>query len=216
MTKLKYIIGLCIFGAIMFLVINLTVHLKSKKHIYSNITDVPSCYTGIVLGAMVSHSGELSYILKDRVDAAIDLYKVNKIQRFLLSGDHGLTNYDEVNSMKIYLLEKGIDTCDIFLDHAGFDTYSSLTRAKEIFQVKNAIIISQRFHLPRAVYIARKKGINAHGFIADRQEYPSIKFLIKRERLANIKAYFEILFHKNPKFLGDKIPITGDSKLSYD
>jgi len=216
MNKLKYFIGLCALVVIVIITINLTVNLKSKKYIYSNVNDVPYCYTGIVLGAQVSSTGYLSDFLQDRVDAAIELYNAKKINRFLLTGDHGRVGYDEVNSMKDYLMNHGIKEEDIFLDHAGFDTYNSLTRAKEIFQVKDAIIITQEFHLPRAVYIARGKGLNAYGVIADKREYSSINYLKRREILANIKAYFELLINKNPKFLGNKIPITGDSKLSYD
>ena len=150
------------------------------------------------------------------MDVAIELYTGKKIKRFLLSGDHGRKNYDEVNSMKNYLLEKGINTEDIFLDHAGFDTYSTIVRAKEVFGVEKAIIVTQEFHLSRAVYIARSKGIEAYGIKADRQDYYSLVRLKIRETIAKVKAFSEVMINKKPRFLGSKIPITGDSKLSYD
>jgi SanA protein len=109
-----------------------------------------------------------------------------------------------------------VDTCDIFLDHAGFDTYNTMVRAKEIFKVKDAIIVTQEFHLPRAIYIARSIGLNAYGIKSDKHKYLSLERLKIRELIANVKAFSAILFHKKPRFLGEQIPITGDSKLSYD
>ncbi|MFZ4400028.1 MAG: SanA/YdcF family protein [Bacteroidales bacterium] len=214
--KLKYFIAFCLFFGISALIINIIVISKSKKFIYSEIGNVPECYTAIVLGAHVSESGYLSNFLQDRLDVAIELYKNKKIKRFLLSGDHGRSNYDEVNSMKHYLLNQGIDSNDVFLDHAGFDTYSSIVRAKEVFGVNKTIIVSQEFHLPRAVFIARSKGLDAFGMKADKRIYSSIKHSRIREIFANIKAVLELIINKSPRFLGAKIPITGDSKLSYD
>ncbi len=196
--------------------INIYVNNQSKKYIYTKVEEVPECYTAIVLGAMVSKTGYPSSFLKDRMDVAIELYQLQKIKKFLLSGDHGHKNYDEVNSMKNYLIAKGIKTEDIFLDHAGFDTYSTMVRAKEVFEIDNAIIVTQAFHLPRAVYIARSKGINAYGIKADRQNYYSLVRLKMRETLAKVKAFAEVQINKKPRFLGNKIPITGKSSLSYD
>jgi SanA protein len=216
MKLIKYfsIVCLAIFG--MVLIVNLRVNWKSNKYIFDNVQQVPECYTAIVLGAFVYKSGNPSNILQDRLDVAIELYKNKKVKRFLLSGDHGQVGYDEVNNMMKYLLDNGVDTVDIFLDHAGFDTYNSMVRAKEIFQVKDAVIVTQEFHLPRAVYIARSKGLNAYGIKADKRNYASINRLKFREIIANMKAFYELLINKNPRYLGEKIPITGDSRLSYD
>ena len=215
MTRFKYFIGFCILVVIFILSVNVMVILKSNKYIYDRVEDVPNCYTAIVLGALVSKSGYLSDFLKDRMDVAIELYKAKKVKRFLLSGDHGQPEYDEVNSMKNYLLDQDINPNDIFLDHAGFDTYNTIVRAKEIFQVKDAIIISQEFHLPRAVYIARSKGLEAYGINADKRVYSSIGRLKFREVIANIKAFYELLINKKARFSGEMIPITGDSRLSH-
>jgi SanA protein len=208
--------GLPIAATLVLLLINWHVVSNGKPYIYATISDVPECYTGIVLGAKVNKSGSPSDILKDRIDVAIDLYKNHKIKRFLLTGDHGTSGYDEVNNMKDYLIKNGIDTENIFLDHAGFDTYSSMVRAKEVFQVTDAIIITQQFHLSRAVYIARSKGLNAYGVTSDKRYYRSMEYLKFREMIANVKALYEIIINKSPRFLGKQIPITGDSKLSYD
>jgi len=213
---IKPVIVLSAFILLILIIANAVIFKQSKRHIYSQVSDVPKCYTAIVLGAKVYSNGFPSDYLQDRLDMAIELYRNNKITRFLLSGDHGQTSYDEVNSMKAYLIDHGINTVDIFLDHAGFDTYSTMVRARKIFQVKDAIIVTQEFHLPRAIYIARNKGIEAYGIKADKREYAALKTLKIREALAKVKAFTEVIFNKKPKYLGDQIPITGDSKLSYD
>lgn len=216
MKILKYLTlsGLAIFSLI--LLINSLIYIQSKSLIYSQKQELPQAYTAIVPGAYVYKTGYLSGILQDRVETAYELYKTGKVQRFLLSGDHGRKDYDEVNSMKNYLLNKDVKTEDIFLDHAGFDTYSTIVRAKEVFEVDNAIIVTQKFHLPRALYIAKKKNINANGLIADKRYYPALMRLRIREVLACVKAYTNVKLNRKPKFLGPKIPITGDSSLSYD
>lgn len=215
-TILKYSLGFILTSLFIVFVINMIVKNTSKNLIYSDVEKIPKCYTGIVLGAFVHPSGIPSDFLQDRLDRAIVLYKSNKINRFLLSGDHGQKDYDEVNSMKNYLVKHGINPTDIFLDHAGFDTYNSMYRAKEIFNVKDVIIISQEFHLPRAIYIAKNMGLNPYGYTADIRNYPSINYLFKREILANIKAFLEVITNQKPKFLGTKIPIDGESDLSFD
>lgn len=220
MKKLKKLVKPLLFLAILvivsFIVANAVVYKQSKKYLYDNVSEVPKCYTAIVLGAKVNANGMPSDYLQDRLDMAIKLYRSHKITRFLLSGDHGQTSYDEVNNMKKYLIDHDINTVDIFLDHAGFDTYNTMVRASKIFQVKDAIIVTQAFHLPRAVFIARSKGIEAFGMKADQQEYAAMKTLKIRESLARVKAFAEVTIHKKPKYLGEIIPITGDSRLSYD
>lgn len=220
MKRIKKLIKPAIVLASLILLVliiaNAVVIKKSKRFLYDMVSDVPKCYTAIVLGAKVNSNGFPSDYLQDRLDMAIELYNNNKITRFLLSGDHGQTSYDEVNNMKAYLIDHGINAIDIFLDHAGFDTYNTMVRARKIFQVKDAIIVTQEFHLPRAVYIARNKGIEAYGIKADKREYAAMKTLKIREALAKVKAFTEVIFNKKPKYLGDQIPITGDSKLSYD
>lgn len=170
----------------------------------------------MVPGALVGRDGTPSEILSDRLEKAFELYLEGKVYRFLLTGDHGTKAYDEVNHMKEFLTNKGVPPEDIFLDHAGFDTYNSIVRAQKIFKVTGVIIVTQEFHLSRALYIARAKHLDAYGYVADKHQYSAINHLKFREKLANVKAFFEVYINKKPKFLGDEIPITGDSQKSFD
>lgn len=209
--------SLFLIALLMATAITLYIQNYSNKYIYSSsIQAIPNCYTALVLGASVHRNGDLSTILLDRVDRAIELYNGGKIKRFLLSGDHGDHDYDEVNTMKNYLLKKGIDSADIFLDHAGFDTYNSVVRAKEIFNVDSMYIVTQNYHLYRAIYIARNNGIEAFGFTADRRSYPGIYKYTVREWFANVKSWYWTATNHQPHFLGNKIPMRGDSRLSWD
>ena len=205
------------FALILFILgLNLYVKKIAENLIFSKVNSISNSYTGLVLGAKVYENGDLSGVLKDRVDAAIELYENKKIKRFLLSGDHGRENYDEVNHMKKYLLNKGIPIEDIFLDHAGFDTYNSIYRAKKIFKVDSVIIISQAFHVKRAVYIAKHLDLQVQGYTADKHTYGIAKKMIIRESLANVKALIELLFNRKPRYLGAEIDIQGDSSKSFD
>jgi len=135
-----------------------------------------------------------------------------------VTGDHGDLNYDEVNAMRKYLEQREIATSNIFMDHAGFSTYESIYRAKEIFDVKKAVIVTQGYHLKRAIYIARKKGIEVYGVAADKHIYVDIKKYQLRESFAVCKDFFLVnVFKIKPKFLGDKIPVmSSDGKLTHD
>ncbi len=210
---LRLIIGL-VLSAIFL--INLAVNLKTKQYIFSEIEKVPKTEVALILGAKVFTDGRLSDMLRDRADMAIELYKSGKVSKILMSGDHGTKEYDEVNAVKKYLLEKGISGNDIFLDYAGFDTYDSMYRAKEIFQAQSVSIISQNFHLPRAVYIGRSLGLEAYGISADTHVYGGIENNRNREILANIKAFWDVNLLVKSKFLGELIPLSGDSKKSWD
>lgn len=215
--KAKKLIKYCfiIFLGV-YVMCNAIIYFGSKRYMSRDMAKIPACYVALVPGASVYASGQPSPILADRLDKAYELYKNNKVKRFLLSGDHGTRSYDEVNNMKAYLNKKGVPDSVIFTDHAGFDTYSSMVRARDIFKVDSLIIVTQAFHLRRAVYIARKQGLVAYGFESDMRKYPSITYLKIRESFANIKAFFEVLFNLKPRFEGEKIPIKGDSKKSYD
>lgn len=180
------------------------------------MNDLPETKVVLILGAKVYSQGSMSGMLQDRVETAIDLYQSNQVEKILVSGDHGQDNYDEVNAVKKYLLEKGVSRSDIFLDHAGFDTYDSLYRAKEIFQVRSLIISTQNFHLPRAVYIGRELGVETYGISADRHLYTNVNYNEFREIFSKVKAFLDVNLNAKPKFLGEKIPISGDSEKSWD
>jgi len=206
------IIALIVFFVSFFWIQNVV----GRGNLIYSIDSTPEKQTALVLGARVWNNGDMSDIFKDRVITAINLYEDDKVEKILVSGDHGQDNYDEVNAAKRYLLEQGVNPEDIFLDHAGFDTYDSLYRAKEIFQVDSLVVVTQDFHLDRALYIADNLNMDAVGVSADRHKYVGENYRNRREKLATIKAYLNVMFKVKPKFLGSAIPITGDSRLSWD
>ncbi|RMB59471.1 hypothetical protein EAX61_07755 [Dokdonia sinensis] len=219
LKKLKILLFslLAIGGITVIFVYGLSSHIEksTSEKIFAKAEDLPSSYTVIVLGASVKANGNLSTILKDRVESALFLYNEGKVKRFLLSGDNGSKDYNEPKAMKAYLLERGVPEDHIFLDYAGFDTYDSLYRASAVFQVKDAIVVTQNFHLPRAIYIANDLGLNYVGYVGDKHIYSHEASNKKRELLANVKAYLELTFNKEPTYLGAKIPIDGPPQSTY-
>ncbi|MEX1307570.1 MAG: ElyC/SanA/YdcF family protein [Eubacteriales bacterium] len=211
---------MALVAVIVFIGINLYIMAYSSKYIY-DIDDVPKDdYQAVMaLGAKVSSSGVLSYGLEDRVEYAVLLYQEGYADKLLFSGDHGRENYDEVNSMMDYSIAMGVPAEDIFLDHAGFDTYDSMVRANKVFECDRIIVVTQSFHIYRAVYIARKKGIDVIGVRSDQTNFVK-RVVIKnrvREFLARVKAFIEVEITKpDPVYLGDVIPITGDATLTHD
>jgi SanA protein len=169
----------------------------------------------IVLGAYVFPSGEVSWILRDRLDTALLVYNITA-DKIIVSGDHGNKNYNEVRAMKDYLLAKEVDEHDVFMDHAGFSTYDSMCRAKEVFLLEKAIISTQRYHLYRAIYAARKLGIEAYGIEADLHIYPRMPYYQFREALARVKDFFYVLFKVKPVFSGPVIDIKGSGLQTED
>ncbi|PAB60746.1 SanA/YdcF family protein [Anaeromicrobium sediminis] len=181
----------------------------------TSIEDVPQSQASLVLGALVYKNGNVSPILSDRLDIGIELYKNDKAEKLLLSGDHGRTDYDEVNPMKLYAMKNHVTEADIFMDHAGFSTYESLYRAKDVFGAKKIIIVTQKYHLSRAVYIARKLGLEAYGVPSDKHLYPKITQYKLRESIARCKDYVLVNFLKTkPKYLGEPINLTGDGRAT--
>jgi len=215
MKKYKIFISFILLSLLSFILINNYIINFSEQYIINNIEDVPNTDVVIILGAKVS-GNTLSHILLDRTETAIELYNTHKVNKILISGDHGQEDYDEVNAVKDYLLDSDIPSEDIFIDHAGFDTYDSMYRAQYIFGVNSVIISTQNFHLYRAIYIARELGIDAYGLPADKRPYGNEITNNIRESLARIKAWVDVTFNSKPKFLGEKIPITGNSQDSWD
>ena len=170
----------------------------------------------IVPGAKVWDDGVVSFMLQDRLDFAYNLYNQGTVKKILVSGDHGQNDYDEANAMREYLLGKGVTIEDIFMDHAGFDTYSTMTRAKEVFEVQSAVICTQKYHLYRAVYIARRKDIDVFGIPCDVYISAKLPYFKLRESAARIKAFWQVEISKPDPILGDKIPITGDGRITED
>lgn len=170
----------------------------------------------IVLGCKVKDNGDPSDMLADRLKRGIDLYKQGAAPKIIMSGDHGTVEYDEVNTMKRIAIDAGIPSSDVFMDHAGFSTYESIYRAKEIFEADKIIIVTQEYHLYRALYIAEKLGIEAYGVNSDYNTYwGQIKRDI-REILARCKDFVSMIFMPEPTYLGEKIPISGNGDLTND
>lgn len=195
--------------------INFGVQKTSESFIY-NAQDVPQKEVALVLGAKVYQDGRLSDMFRDRVDVAVGLYKAGKIKKILVSGDHGTKEYDEVNAAKNYLLQNGVPGADIFLDHAGFDTYDSVYRARDVFQVESIIVVTQNYHLPRALYIADKIGVDAVGVGADLRTYGGEDYRNFREEFAVVKAWLDVALQAKPKFLGKPVPASGEGFTSWD
>ncbi len=169
----------------------------------------------IVLGAKV-YSNRPSHMLSDRIDEGVKIYKLGVSDNIIMSGDHGRKEYDEVNMMKSVAIEKGIQSSDIFMDHAGFSTYDSIYRAKEIFGCKKVVIVTQKYHLYRALYIADKLGMKAYGYYENPITYVGQNIRDIREILARNKDFLKVLVKSKPKILGDKIPLLdGDSTNDY-
>ncbi len=172
----------------------------------------------MVLGAG-AHGGVPSHILTERLEKGIEVYNTGSSNRLLMTGDHGKEDYDEVNVMKNYAVDKGVYKNDIFMDHAGFSTYESMYRAKEIFEVDSLIIITQEFHIYRAIYIARQLGLDAYGVMTDELYSFSVLFNLRndvREFLARVKDFFYCMVKPEPTFLGEAIPISGSGELTDD
>lgn len=171
--------------------------------------------TVIVLGCRVNGEA-VSGCLEERLGTALDLYTTGRVQRLLLSGDHGQRQYDEVNAMKAWLVERGVPVGHIFLDHAGFDTHDTMVRARKVFQVQDAVIVSQGFHLPRAIYLAKAAGLQVVGMRADPPQGSVCGGSRVREPLACLKACTDVWLGTSPRFLGTPIPITGEPCASFD
>jgi len=157
-----------------------------------------------------------SQYLADRLTTAFGLYDMGASPKLLMTGDHGREVYDEVNYMLDKAEEHGIERKDVFTDHAGFSTYESIYRAKEIFGAKRIIIVTQEYHLYRSLYLAEKLGIEAYGVSASLHGYGSQDYQDMRESLARMKDFFYALIKPEPTFLGESIPISGDAYPSHD
>ena len=170
----------------------------------------------LVLGAGVHEGGRPSAMLQDRLDCGVGLYRAGASGKLLMSGDHGRKEYDEVNAMKAYALKAGVPSYDVFMDHAGFSTYESMCRAKAVFKADSIAIVTQEYHLYRAVYDARALGLDAYGVSATRMVYSVQPLYDVREVFARAKDFLYVLFRIDPTYLGDAIPVSGNGDLTND
>lgn len=224
MKKKSLLIKIIVTAAVIWAVcvgvvfgVNGYVRAKSSKRIItseeaSELSDI-DCV--LVLGCGV-HGDTPSHMLEDRLLTALEVYETGVTKKLLMTGDHGKENYDEVNVMKSFAMEKGVSDSDVFMDHAGFSTYDSLYRSDYIFGCKKIIIVTQGYHLYRALYIADKLGIDAYGVSSDIRTYGKAVYREVREILARDKDFVKCILKPKSIYLGEKIPIYGDGKLTND
>ena len=207
---------LIIVGAVLLFGTDLYVKASAKDQILSD----PSAASGydciLVLGCGVRTDGTPSPMLRDRLDCALALYRAGVSGKLLLSGDHGTKGYNEVGAMKRYMLEAGVPSEDLFMDHAGFSTYESIYRAKAVFQAENVLIVTQRYHLYRALYLANALGLRAQGAAAEGENYAGQTMRDLREILARAKDFFKAIFKPEPTYLGEAIPVWGSGNATDD
>ena len=211
---LKFILLIPIIIIIIVFSINFYV-INSTKDQIINTKDLNDVDCIIVLGAGVWGDNP-SPMLEVRLLKGIELYNKGVAPKIIMSGDHGQKEYDEVNIMKEYAINTGVPSEDVFMDHAGFSTYESIYRAKEIFGVKKVVIVTQEYHLYRAIYIANKLGIKAYGVNADPRDYAGQLYREVREILARNKDFVKSIFKPKSTYLGESIPINGNGNITND
>lgn len=204
----KIFLLLFVAGIIFIAWANYSIKKDSEAHISYNISEVPKMKTALLLGTGKTLSnGQPNAYFYNRIQAAADLYKSGKVKYIIVSGDNSQKNYNEPEDMQMALIEYGVPKDSIFLDFAGFRTLDSVVRAKEIFGQNQLIIVSQKFHNERAVFLAKQNGMEAFGYNApDVNKYAGLKTNL-REYLAKAKAYLDLILGVEPKFGGDKVLI---------
>lgn len=207
-----------VLGLTALLIINGYMKSSVEDEIYTGEErgNVPEVDCIMILGAGLQEDGTPSLVLRDRLERGIELYKSGVSNRILMTGDHGRENYDEVSAMKQYAVDAGVAEEDIFMDHAGFSTYESMYRARDVFEVKSVAVVTQPYHEYRAVYAARKLGLTAYGTPCKKTEYQGSWMLEVREMLARGKEFFYLLIKPEPTYLGEKIPISGNGLATDD
>lgn len=170
----------------------------------------------IVLGCQVRDDGSLSDMLHDRLWRSVQLYEAGVSAKLLMSGDHGQDHYNEVGAMKQYAVDRGVPSEDVFMDHAGFSTYETMYRAKEVFQARKVVIVTQEYHLYRAIYIAEKLGLEAYGVASDLQNYVGQINRDVREVMARCKDFGMCIFKPEPTYLGEAISVSGNGNATND
>ena len=177
----------------------------ARGAIYRETTATPQRRVAIVFGAQVLPGGRPSNALAYRLDAAIALYRAGRVERLLLTGDHGTPDYDEPGAMRAYAAARGVPDGAIVVDHAGFRTYDSCYRARAIFGVEEAVLVTQEYHLPRALYTCDGLGVRAIGFAAEPFRGRSARVARWREHPARWVAWWEVsLMRPGPRFLGPR------------
>ena len=211
------LLGLAVLGMAALLTVDCMVKRAARGRLLSE-TEAAGAQADciLVLGAGVWNGNTPSPMLADRLDCAIRLYFAGAAPKLLMSGDHGSDDYDEVNVMKDYAIAAGVPSEDIFMDHAGFSTYESVYRARDIFEVQRPVIVTQRYHMYRALYIADALGLDACGVSADTRRYAGQSYRTARELLARAKDFVQCITQPEPTFLGEPVSITGNGDQTND
>jgi vancomycin permeability regulator SanA len=204
-----------LLGAALLAVANFYVVNSAKYYIIQpSDTEALDADCILVLGCLVRSDGSPSDMLSDRLEIGVELYEAGVAPKLLMSGDHGKVEYNEVGAMKKYATDNGVPSADVFMDHAGFSTYESMYRAKEIFGADKIIIVSQSYHLYRAIYIARSLGIEAYGVASDQHSYRGQIVRDAREAAARAKDLVYTFLRPLPTYLGDSISLLGDGNVT--
>ena len=217
--KRKRIVTVLVILAVIALIplsFDLIVRIKGGKHVKDSVPEDLRADCIIVLGCSVKPDGEPSDMLKDRVLTAVELYRSGAAPKILMSGDHGADGYDEVNIMKAVAIENGVPSEDIFMDHAGFSTYETVYRAKAVFGVRKCVVVTQKYHLYRALFLCDAFDIEAVGISADLRHYYGQLKRDLREVAARCKDLCFSVLKPPPKYLGEPIDITGDGNVTND
>lgn len=218
--KTAFIVFLClaVFGTATLFTINGYVKASAKGRILTTqkAAELEDVDCIIILGCQVKDDGSLSHMLRDRLMRGLEVYETGAAPKLLMSGDHGREEYDEVGAMKNYAIENGVPSENVFMDHAGFSTYETMYRAKEIFKAEKVIIVTQEYHLYRALYIAERLGMEAYGVSADLNRYAGQSMRDFREVLARCKDWAMCIFKPEPTYLGEAIPVSGNGDITND
>ncbi len=213
---LAVVLTLAVLGLSVMLLVSSVVKFAAGNRITEDPEAMEKFDCILVLGCQVLEDGTPCDMLRDRLDKAIALYQAGTAPKLLMSGDHGSADYNEVGAMKRYAMEHGVPSDDIFMDHAGFSTYESVYRARDVFQAKRIVIVSQKYHLYRAVYIANQLGLDAYGAAAEERHYSGQIYRDFREVLARCKDAVMSVVKPEPAALGDVISVSGSGDVTND
>ncbi len=196
-------IGVILFPILLLLGARYGMWMAMRNRVYDDVAAVPSTRVALVLGAGIGPDGQLSVHLRDRVDAGIELYQARKVAKLLMSGDNRFLNYNEPDRMKEYAVRRGVPASDVFCDYAGRRTYDSIYRAKHIFGLSQLIVVSQRFHLDRALFLCEHIGVDAYGLAADRPGHRNTR-VESREFPACVLSLVDVYIHQPRPIMGEK------------
>ncbi len=215
---ISILLSICILAGAFAVGVNAYMLISTKDNILTleQAKEIGNADCILVLGCLVWSETRPSHMLEDRLLVAVDLYKQGTAPKILMTGDHGREDYDEVNVMKNFAIDEGVESENIFMDHAGFSTYESMYRAKEVFKAAKIVIVTQGYHLPRAIKCAEALGLEAYGVPSDLRNYGKDLYNNVREFAARVKDFFYCIIKPEPTYLGEAIPISGDGNITND